>query len=240
MRSQLKNLFHWLLLRGGFRAGRVRSAFWGPYRGLKFHLTPPMAQRLRVFYAGYEPLVQMWLKQHVQPGMIVYVVGAHAGIHVLFIARLLRDQGQVFAFEGWPENYAALQANIAANPNLQPMINPIANCISDQMGTVVMAQGTADGKHHVATTADEDRSQVSVPAMTLDEFVTASQAIPDLIVIDIEGHERAALTGAAHLVATHQPTLLLEHHDNLLELEDWLQAHGYRHEPLGKRHIVAR
>ena len=240
MRKQAKNIVHTLLTTAGFRAGAIRKAFMGPYHGLNFHLTPPMAGRLRIFYTGYEPEVQVWLKQNIRPEMTVFIVGAHAGIHVLYVARLLQECGRVYAFEGWKENFAALKANIAVNPTLQSLIFPIAACVSSESGTLLMAEGTSDGKHRVATGSDDDQPQASVEAVALDDFVAEKQVVPDLILMDIEGHELYALNGSTELINAHKPLLLLEHHENWQALQEWLRENDYRVESLGRRHLVGR
>jgi FkbM family methyltransferase len=53
-------------------------------------------------------------------------------------------------------------------------------------------------------------STVVVPGFSLDTLVTQRGLCPDLIKIDVEGHERAVLAGARQTLATHRPTLLIE------------------------------
>ena len=170
--------------------------------------------------------------------MTVYALGAHVGIHVLNMARGMRGQGHIIAFEGWPENYDSLVNNIDLNSDLSVTVEAIPACVSDRTGTVKMAHGSSDGKHHIVS-SDNAASTIDVPATTLDEFASGSQRCPDLINIDIEGHELAALKGSQTLIETCQPVLLIEHHDQRQALTDWLEARSYRVENLGRRHFVA-
>lgn len=233
-----KRALHRILARFWLREGTVRMVPLGPYRGLTFRLSPPMMSRLGIFYRAYEPAVTAWLRASVEPGMTVCVVGGHVGIHVLYIARLLQRQGQVYAFEGWPENHATLTENIALNERLRSAVTILPHCITRFPGTVQMAAGTSDGKHHIVT--GENEAVIEVPATSLDAFWRESQACPDVILMDIEGHELDALKGAEAMLATCRPRLILEHHGRAAALVDWLAAGHYRTESLGKRHLVAK
>lgn len=238
MIQRLKRGFHRLLARTWLRPGTIRTVPLGPYRGLKFDISAPMLSRLGVFYRAYEPEVSAWLAEHIRPGMRVCILGGHIGIHALYIARLLRGSGHVEVFEGWPDNHAILQRNIDLNRHLAVEISAQQACIAAVPGTVRMAQGSADGKHHIA--GPMDAVAVEVPAVTLDGFWQSSGQCPDVILIDIEGYERDALTGGEALLAACKPILVLEHHGKEAALTDWLNERGWRVEPLGRRHLVAR
>ena len=58
-----------------------------------------------------------------------------------------------------------------------------------------------------------------VKTNTLDVFVKEKNVFPDLIKIDVEGHELSVLKGAEHYISTHYPTLIIEieqrHHNNI-------------------------
>jgi FkbM family methyltransferase len=238
MNALLKRGFHHLLATTWLRPGSARPVLLGPYRGLRYYLSPPMRSRLSVFYRAYEPEVSHWLAAHVHPGMTMFILGGHVGIHVLYVAKLLAGQGCVYAFEGWPENYRSLAANIALNPGLQAQVQAIAACISDHTGTIAMSAGSSDGKHHIS--AESEPQTITVPATTLDDFAAQEQHRPDLILIDIEGHELAALHGGQQIIEACRPLLLLEHHGHRSALAQWLTARGYKLSDLGKRHMVAQ
>jgi len=234
-----KTLIQSVLTAVWLREGTVRRSWFGPYRGLKFGLRGAGATRLGVFYRPYEQNVTDWLRAAVKPGMTVYVIGAHVGIHVLYIAKLLQGQGHIDAFEGWPDNFQILQWNISLNPHLGLRIVPLQQCITRQSGTIVMAQGSADGKHHIARSNDRAAKILEVPAISLDDFWAQTGKCPDLILIDIEGYERDALAGGERLFGACSPRLALEHHDRADELLRWLDEHGYAVEAHDTRHIFA-
>jgi FkbM family methyltransferase len=102
-----------------------------------------------------------------------------------------------------------------------------------------MAQGSSDGKHHIATT-DGAQHTIDVLATTLDAYWTAQTHCPDLILMDIEGHEGAALQGGQQLLVACKPTLLLEHHGQAETLIEQLASHDYAVTRLDNRHIIAQ
>ena len=237
MKSIFRRLWYGLLSSVWLRQGANRRVPLGPYRGLYVHLSPPLRDRLRIFYAAYEPEVTHWLAQHVKPGMTVYNAGAHVGIHALYIAQLLNSQGRLFAFEGWPENFDALKANIDLNQHLNVEMTPVQMCIARESGIVTMAQGSSDGKHHIADAAETGSEHV--PSISFDDFA-GTNPLPDFIMIDIEGYELDALEGGESLLAQSKPLLLIEHHEQVNALTTWLQARGYQVNTLARRHLVAQ
>ncbi|MFA5909929.1 MAG: FkbM family methyltransferase [Vicinamibacterales bacterium] len=198
-----------------------------------------MVKRKEVFYRAYEPNVTQWLRQVIEPGMTVYVVGAHLGIHVLMIASLLRGKGHVHAFEGWAENYRLLARNIACNPRLSDVISPHHCAVGDCSGERPMMAGPSDGRHHMAATCDPLESTVIVPVTTLDDFRAIKSSDPDVILLDIEGFEQEALTGSLETLATCRPLLVVEHHRRQERLVAWLRKHGYCVERIDRRHLFA-
>lgn len=240
IKSFVKTLIYAIAKATYLREGRIRLSVIGPYRGIRFELSRLMLKRIDVYFRAYEPNVTHWLKRVIQPGMTVYVVGAHLGVHVLMIAKLLKGQGHVYAFEGWPENYHLLSRNLACNPQLGRVVTPLQQAVGKHSGTLRMAAGSADGKHHLMTAGDEANTQIEVAATTLDDFWSDVGGCPDVILVDIEGFELEALEGAQGLLTACHPRFILEHHGKAERLTRWLESHDYEIELLDKRHIFTR
>lgn len=232
-----RKLFYSLVVNPWLREGTTRRVWFGPYRGLVFELAAPVMNRRSVFYRAYESNVTRWLQRHVAPGMVVWDVGAHVGIHALYVARLLRGQGQVVAFEGWPENAACLQRNTTLNPALSGLVTVVPCCVARQPGIVPMAQGSSDGKHHLA--GDSETGAVEVQAITLDTFWRETGVCPNILIVDIEGYELDALEGGMTMIEACRPRLVLEHHRRAEALLEWLAARGYVCEAVDGRHVFA-
>jgi FkbM family methyltransferase len=223
-----------------FRPGAVRRPRIGPYTGIAFEMCPQLLRtRMSIFYRAYEPEVTDLLGATVRPGMVVYDVGAHVGIHALYLAKLLRGRGMVYAFEPWPDNLAMLRRHVAHNPRLAPNLVPVAACVGAHAGAAVMAAGGSDGQHRL--TQNGEPSGVATLMTTLDEFAEEHPPAPALVLVDVEGEERAVLAGAERMLRHHRPQLVLEHHggERRSALESWLQASGYQVRELGRRHLHA-
>lgn len=238
MKQRIKALFVFLLTRLWLRPGKQRRGMFGPYRGITFDLSPLMIRRLDVFYRTYENNVTDWLNENIRPGMTVYVVGAHIGIHVLYIAKRLDSAGKIIALEGWPENFESLKNNIALNPRPGVEVIPVQRCVAKESGRAKMAAGSSDGKHHLA--AQGDAQTIEVQATSLDDYWRETTFAPDAILMDIEGYEADALEGARYLIQAYKPKLAIEHHKRDSVVKAWLADHGYTSIIVDKRHIFAQ
>lgn len=203
----MKKFFKKFIRSVWFKPGSVRKVLIGPYRGLKFRLSPHMNKRMMVFYKRYEKDVMSMLEAWLKPGQTVMVVGAHIGIHALYIAKKVGPSGQVHAFEAWKENYEALKKNQEANQfsNLYP--HNLA--VSSEEGTIQMAAGSTDGRHHVSGSGNDT---IEVECVSLDHFSQTHQLKPDLLLIDVEGHDLEVLKGASLLIQRRKPVIIVEHH----------------------------
>lgn len=185
--------------------------------------------------AGYalgtsEPVIQDAFADRVPPGGIVWDVGANVGFYSMIAARFVGD-GRVFAFEPLPANQAAIRRNAALN-GLEN-VELIAVALSD-------AEGEADLELHgdptwakLDTSADTTfkrdsavAGSVRVAVSTLDAQLAKLPA-PDLVKIDIEGAEVAALRGAVRLLDEVRPTLICELHGTNEPVAALLESHGY-------------
>jgi FkbM family methyltransferase len=232
----------YVLMHLWFTEGKVRTSFYRPYRGIKFEISPLLSPRKYIFFNGYEKRVTLRLAKIIQPGASVYVVGAHAGIHVLYIGKLLQGQGRVYAFEGWPENYQCLARNIDLNQHLGVEIVPVPMAVGDNRESVLMSKGDSDARHHVARPEDPPGDSVSVPITPLDEFAAQVQCDPSFILIDVEGHEMHVLEGAKQLIERCKPGLMVEVHGlhvDQRQLVQWLQSKQYTLEWIDPWHVYA-
>jgi FkbM family methyltransferase len=223
-----------------YRPNTAHTSLRGPYKGLRFEVSPVLKQsRMSVFYKAYEPEVLQQLQRVVRPGMTVLNIGAHVGIHALYLARLLRNDGVVYAFEPWPENMALLQRNVNLNAGRLSKIVPVPTAVSDTVGTYAFARGVTDGTHHLAVPGET--TNLNVETTTVDAFCTQNNATPSLLLVDVEGNELAVLKGATESIHRFKPRLILEHHGDpfLQPVEQWLREAGYQITTLGARHIYA-
>jgi len=120
----------------------------------------------------------------------------------------------VAAFEPVERIRDKLRANVDLNQFDLPIFH---SAVSDRDGRGLMLD--TGEEHELSATMDEagavlagnPHKEVSVPVAKLDTLVSAGTIRPpDLIKIDVEGHEAAVLRGMMNQLEGKQPTLLIE------------------------------
>lgn len=180
----------------------------------------------------YEPELQAAIQKEIQPGMVVYDVGANIGYVSLLFGRAVGSEGRVFAFEALPGNVERIRSNLALNPDA-PVI-PLNLAVIDAArpiqflthasGAMGKAAGSAGRKDAVY------QESIQVEGISLDNFIyTQSNTAPHVIKMDIEGGEVLALPGMRRLLLEKPPLIFLELHGPEAALAAWdeLGAAGY-------------
>jgi len=191
---------------------------------------------LRDGLAGYEnPGPSILAAAIAYDGGAFIDVGANTGLYALMAAASHPD-AQVFAFEPLPSIRERLGANVAANPELARRIRVEAFALSDHEGAAVFNEhvnksgliSTSSTLESLPEKGNEQYRGVDVAVTTLDAYCrnTAVGRV-GLIKADVEGHERAFLTGAVETVRSHRPLIMVE----LLQGADfkWMSAFLVEH-----------
>lgn len=135
------------------------------------------------------------------PGSVVLDVGANIGFHAIHFAKCTGPTGHVYAFEPEPDNFAVLQANIAASGLSHITARELA--ISDTIGTVdLYVSASHRGDHRIFSTP-ERRNVIKVNSTTLDAMFSSSPQSISLIKIDVQGAEAEVLRGMRGLLEAH-------------------------------------
>lgn len=160
----------------------------------------------------YEQDLQRAIQDWVEPGYVIYDLGANIGYVSLLFARVTGSDGQVFAFEPLPANQERLQKNLALNNDLKVTLIP--NAISDKNGSTTFMVHSSGGMGKLKDAAGREQgfaNEISVQTIALDDFASTHPA-PHLVKIDIEGGEVLALRGMQSLLKNERPILFLELH----------------------------
>ena len=172
-------------------------------------------QRREFSQYAYRDAESAHLSLFVNKGDVCLDVGANLGTYAFYLANIVGETGQVFAFEPHPDTYAGLAANMtkAGLTNVQPYNVGM----SDQEGTaelfVPQRVGLpSHGRAHLhSPQAQEAGERIEVQLTTVDAFCTQHKlARVDFIKMDIEGAELLALRGAVETIGAYRPKLLLE------------------------------
>ena len=205
----------------------------GPARGLQ--LVAPISRRTSYCNGSHEPHVMAALEALVPSGGVVLDVGSHLGHFALALSRLVGPAGHVYSFEPLPAHAALLRQTVALNHLENVTVVPAA--IGATRGEALMEewQYGALSRILVGAPALAGRKLHRVPVTTLDAWCDATGGVErlDVIKLDTEGYELAALRGACEVVARYRPAFICELHyteDSQADLDAilaWFQAAEY-------------
>ena len=182
---------------------------------------------LRVLLGTYEKEQTAFFEQLLQPGAVLFDVGAHVGYYSLLSSRLVGAQGRVVAFEAMPRNARFLRHHLEANRCAN--VEVIEGAVSDRAGTARFGKGTGTGTGRLS-----DAGEFEVRTMTLDDVAAQRGLLPDFIKIDVEGAEERVLDGAARILGEKKPVLFLSTHGAEIHARCCarLEALGYALSPI--------
>jgi FkbM family methyltransferase len=151
-----------------------------------------------------------------QPGQTVLDVGGNIGMTALRAAKKVGATGQVFAFEPDQHNCARFRRHMALNAGFN--VELIEAGLGEKPGWVTIQ--TVDvhnrGMNQISRATPSDPAK-RVELTTVDEFVRArGLTAVDVIKVDVEGFEHAAILGARNTLHTYRPSLYVEFDDGLL------------------------
>ncbi|MEA5414580.1 FkbM family methyltransferase [Synechococcus sp. BA-132 BA5] len=161
------------------------------------------------------------------PNGVIYDIGANVGyIAVEMLHELPGCKGVLF--EPQPALAQALRRSVELN-SLQDRASLLEIALSDSSGMASLNLFRHDG-HASLSNKDASIKQINVPTMTLDEAVHRLQLpLPDVIKIDVEGHEINVIDGGATVLKQAKPNICFECSDNhqLLETKARLARCGH-------------
>jgi len=164
-------------------------------------------------YGVWENRTTEYVQSHLKPGQVFLDVGAQVGYYSTLAASL---GAKVYAFEPSPMNREYLLRNVQG---MRVMVFDYA--LSNSAREANLFKGKTSGEHSLLGTGES----VSVRALPFDDLGIPD---PDMIKLDIEGHEKQALQGMERVLQTHRPlTIILEDWYN--KTTDWLvDTYGFK------------
>lgn len=168
---------------------------------------------------------------------IFWDVGALFGFFSLAFALKGADR-RALAFEPNPASRAKLEECLRLNPTAKVEVFDFPVGLPDKV--VEFARGfhytaVMESPARPREEKSAHRETVAIKTMSIDELIERNFAPPDIIKIDVEGHEFDVLLGAKKLLLAKKPTLCVELHPDLLALRgtsglaiaEYLEAAGY-------------
>lgn len=179
-------------------------------------------QRQIYFLGTYEPIEAYLFSQLLKPGMTLIDAGANIGQYTLLAATSVGESGAVHSFEPVPGTFSQLRHNVETNHLSNVHLNQAglwhkSTSISLGLSSEMMQNC---GAYSIGVL--DQATEVSAIALTLDNYVEQhSVQKVDLIKMDIEGAEYAALIGMQTIIDRDHPTFLMEINASALERLDY-------------------
>ncbi len=198
-----------------YRHLHFRGVFRVPVDGTSFLIRHHGSQiENEVFWSGIHgrwegAALRVWSRA-VQEAGTICDVGANSGLYTL-AAAALNPRARVVAVEPVPRVYARLAENVALNGYPCLLLKAAA---SDRDGGGELWDYPAE--HVLAASLERPEASLgfrptSVSLVRLDTLVAQGLLPPpDLLKIDVEGHEAAVLRGLGDHLAARRPTLIVE------------------------------
>ena len=152
----------------------------------------------------------------INPGDVVFDIGANSGAHTLHFAQIVGNLGRVLAFE--PTNYAfgRLRANLDLNSSLESRteLHQIAFASPQDvtLRTELYSSWPLNDYNNLhATHGGRLHSTTGAKFMSLDEFVNLNGIDRlDFIKLDVDGDEPRIISGALETLKRFHPSILME------------------------------
>ncbi|MFP6874087.1 MAG: FkbM family methyltransferase [Verrucomicrobiales bacterium] len=188
---------------------------------------------------SYDTAVLECLYRLADEGELCLDIGANFGLMTGLLAIATGNNGMVIAFEPHPEIAASLKEHIKLWKTTRDIaaIRVCDAAVSEKNGTAELAiprefsenSGTARITQPQKT-QQQDENRINVQTICLDDFLDEGQAPIGVLKIDIEGHEKAALSGAAGLLRRGAiRDIVYEDQEGYPSgVSNYLEAYGYK------------
>jgi FkbM family methyltransferase len=191
----------------------------GKWHGYRMRLDlSDWSERHTYFLTRFSDLpTQLAIRSLVRPGETFVDIGANIGLMTLLGAHCVGPQGRVRSFEPNPRVFERLSGHVDSNGLRQVSL---VNCglgdadgeltlrvITEHTGMATFAEPTQAER---ATVSAEYRVPVRRADDLLADLIRETEGTPALMKVDVEGFECRVLRGAAGVLRTLRPAVILE------------------------------
>lgn len=178
----------------------------------------------------YEGTLSLMLQAIAKPGTIAIDIGAHVGVHTIFLSRKVGSSGAVISFEPNKKLYMEHLYNLEFN-NCENVI-PICKGLGENAKKETLHRITIEQEDALEGEGDE------IEIVPLDSFELTNVSV---IKMDVENYEYFVLKGAKNTLLKNKPPLLFEcwlgyeygkkdevhQRENFMRVMDLLDSYGY-------------
>ena len=170
----------------------------------------------------FEPNTENCIRRLLRPGHTAIDIGANIGYVSAVMAQCVGPTGRVWSFEPVPSTFQLL--SLCPSLNGFSHMTPRALALGASKGSVqIHFDPTVAGWASLySDPGTENWQSASVDIVTLDALVDAGEAtLPNLIKVDVEGHERDVFLGARNTIKRAEPNILFEFNTRSAKLAGW-------------------
>jgi len=149
-----------------------------------------------------EPELLYIIRQEVKNGMTCMDLGANIGYITLLMSDIIGASGVIYAIEPDPSNIELLNMNIGLN-GYNDRVKIFNMGVSNKRGEMDFYIGKSSNLGGMAKTKSTRSKSIKVKVNTITNFCNNNE-IPELIKMDIEGHEVEVLEGMLSLVKNNK------------------------------------
>lgn len=157
----------------------------------------------------FEVLLARSYHRIVRHGDVVVDGGACGGLHTLPLARLVGEQGKVWAYEPTPESFQNLKKWIdyANLSDIAVLRQAALNSESTELKFYTSDKHSA--LNSLVRPPQDGFNEISVKAVTLDDELSGVENV-SFVKLDLEGGEYSAFKGGRELLKRCRPTVVFE------------------------------
>ena len=149
-------------------------------------------------HGSYEEFETETLKKIIKKNDIVLDVGANIGYFTLLFAKLVGENGKVYAFEPEPTNFDLLKKNFETNGYKNVIL--VRKALSDKTGKTKLFLSNKNAGEHMMVGTKENRHSIEIEMITGDDYFRDFSGQINFIKMDIQGAEIDALRGMSSLL----------------------------------------
>ena len=162
-----------------------------------------------IYYTGtYEKGTLHVIKNILKKGNTFVDVGANIGLMSIFASKIIKETGNVFAFEPNPITNKILKQNIELNNLSNIKTSNYAIGKNNDYAKIYDNWDSSRGSSSLIKPEKESQSY-NVEIISLMDYFTKLDKRIDLIKLDIEGYEIDALEGAKEIFSSELPPMLI-------------------------------
>ena len=160
---------------------------------------------------NYEKEVFIALRHAIiEPKPVVLDVGGNIGQYLLLLKSMWQE-AEIHTFEPFPKLAEMLVATASMNNWHDVQVNPWVVGMNDERARLYFSDTTTDTASTVPGFQDSNLHSMEVISTTLDNYVNQVDIKRvSLLKIDVEGGELEVIKGAARLLETFRPIVVLE------------------------------